>query len=210
MEAKESSTVPQANAVRYLLLTMDSNRNARIEKDEVPRELMPAFEIMAERMDKNGNDALERQELSRGGSPMSMVAGRFVERLEIDVDSELKKLEKSQGEAVKRFEQQPVPLENLRDSKQARQLFAQFDENADGKLEPKEVPDPLQEPIGRLTRIADRDGDGKLTEQEFLSATEQISRFAKRRQGAEMPAGKPKSKFDRKTKSGDSNSDAKK
>ena len=39
MEAKEPATLPQANAVRYLLLTMDKNRNARIEKDEVPSEL---------------------------------------------------------------------------------------------------------------------------------------------------------------------------
>ena len=89
--------------------------------------------------------------------------------LKIDVDAELAKLKKSEGEAFGRFEQQPVPLEQLRDAKQAKQLFAQFDENADGKLDPKEVPDPLVEPIERLVRIADRDGDGKLTEEEFVS-----------------------------------------
>ena len=37
MEAKEPATLPQADAVRYMLLKMDTNRNARIEKDEVPK-----------------------------------------------------------------------------------------------------------------------------------------------------------------------------
>ena len=68
---------------------------------------------MIERMDRNGNGALERQELSRGGGAMSAVAGRYVERLKIDVDAELAKLKKSQGEAFNRFEQQPMPLEQF-------------------------------------------------------------------------------------------------
>ena len=207
LEAKESATLPGANAVRYLLLTMDADRNARIEKDEVPRELRPAFAMMAERMDKNANGALERQELSRGGPAMSAVAGRYVARLDIDVDAEVAKLKKSEGQAFDRFEQQPMPLDNLRDPKQARKLFAQFDENADGKLEPQEVPDPLQEQIKRLIRIADRDGDGKLTKDEFLTATERIAKIAKRRQAEDMPLRDAKP--DRQAEPGDSNSDKK-
>jgi Ca2+-binding EF-hand superfamily protein len=187
LEAKEPSTVPQANAVRFMLLTMDKNRNARIEKDEVPRDLAGPVDMMIERMDKNGNGALERQELSRGGQAMSAVAGRYVERMKIDVDAELAKLKKSEGEAFNRFEQQPVPLEQLRDAKQAKQLFAQFDENADGKLDPKEVPDPLVERIGRLVRVADRDGDGKLNQEEFVSATERMGKFLKRGGPEGMP-----------------------
>ena len=187
LEEKEPSTVPQANAVRYMLLTMDKNRNARIEKDELPREMGGAMDMLMERVDKNANGALERQELSRGGPAMSAIAGRYVERLKIDVDAELAKLKKSEGEAFGRFEQQPVPLEQLRDAKQARQLFAQFDENADGKLDPKEVPDPLVEPIKRLVRVADRDNDGKLTQEEFVSATERIGKFLKRGGPEGMP-----------------------
>ena len=80
-----------------------------------------------------------------------------------------------------------VALEQLRDAKQAKQLFAQFDENADGKLDPKEVPDPLVEPITRLVRVADRDGDGKLTQDEFVSATERIGKFMKRGGPEGMP-----------------------
>lgn len=188
MEEKESSTVPGANAVRYLLLTMDTNRNARIEKDEVPKELKGSLETLIERADKNGNGSLERQELSRGGPAMGAVAMRYVQRQQIDVDAELAKLKKSQGEAFNRFEQQPVPLNEIRDAKQARQLFAQFDENGDGKVEAKEVPDPLREPIERITRIADRDNDGKLSQDEFVTATERIGKFLKRGGGPdEMP-----------------------
>jgi Ca2+-binding EF-hand superfamily protein len=191
LEAKEPVTVPGANAVRYMLLTMDANRNARIEKDEVPRELKPAFEMMVERLDKNGNGSLERQELSRGGPAMSVAATRYVQRLGIDVDAELAKLKKSQGASFDRFEQKLIPIAEIRDEKQARQLFAQFDENGDGKLDRKEAPEPLQEPIGRLIRIGDRDGDGKLSEEEFVAAAEQIAKFMKRRQSIETPAGNP-------------------
>jgi Ca2+-binding EF-hand superfamily protein len=198
LDAKEPSTVPQANAVRYLLLSMDKNQNARIEKDEVPREFAGAADSMIERMDRNNNGALERQELSRGGGPMSAVAGRYVDRLKIDVDAELAKLKKSEGEAFNRFEQQPMPLTEIRDAKQAKQLFAQFDENADGKLEAKEVPDPLREPIQRLVRVADRDRDGKLTQDEFVTATERMSKFLKRVRPDQMPARERKT--DRKAK----------
>lgn len=203
LEAKEPSTVPQANAVRYMLLTMDKNRNARIEKDELPREMGGAMDMLMERVDKNANGALERQELSRGGPAMSAIAGRYVERLGIDVDAELAKLKKSEGEAFGRFEQQPVPLEQIRDAKQAKQLFAQFDENADGKLDPKEVPDPLVEPIKRLVRIADRDNDGKLTQEEFVSATGRIGKFLKRGGPEGMPF---RERMERKAKKDESTS----
>jgi hypothetical protein len=47
-------------------------------------------------------------------------------------------------------------------------------------VEAKEVPEPLRQPIERLVRIADLDGDGKLTQDEFVTATEQMSRFLRR------------------------------
>ena len=41
--------------MRYMLLKLDANKNARIEKDEVPKELRPIFEILLERLDNNGD-----------------------------------------------------------------------------------------------------------------------------------------------------------
>ncbi|HEX4413631.1 MAG TPA: EF-hand domain-containing protein [Lacipirellulaceae bacterium] len=192
IETKESTTIPGANAVRYILLTMDTNRNGRIEKDEVPPELKPVFDTMIERLDKDGDGAIERKELSRGGPVMGAMAMRYCRQKGIDVDAELEKLKKSQGETFDRFDERPIPLADVKDPKQARRLFATLDENGDGKIDPEEVPEPLREPIQRLVRIADRDGDGKLSQAEFMAATEQISRFMKRRQGDEMPFRKAK------------------
>jgi Ca2+-binding EF-hand superfamily protein len=192
IEVKESTTIPGANAVRYLLLTMDTNRNGRIEKDEVPKDLKPVFDQMVERLDKDGDGAIERKELSRGGPGMGALAQRYCRRKGIDVDAELENLKKWQGEKFDRFDERPMPLADVKDPKQARRLFATLDENGDGKLEPSEVPEPLREPIERLVRIADRDRDGKLSEAEFMTATEQLSRFMKRRQGDEMPSRKEK------------------
>ena len=202
MEAKEPATLPQANAVQYLLLTMDTNRNARIEKDEVPSELAAAYEQLADRLDRDSNGAIERQELSRSGPAVSIMAGRYVDRLGIDVNAKLASLKKTEGDSFDRFDQRPVPLVDIRDPRQARKVFAQFDQNADGKLEPNEVPEPLRDPVQRLIRVADRNDDGKLTESEFVVATERISKFAKRaaavekreRRGKSADGTPPKSK----------------
>ncbi|HVT29580.1 MAG TPA: EF-hand domain-containing protein, partial [Lacipirellulaceae bacterium] len=103
------------------------------------------------------------------------------ERNDVDLKVKLAGLEKEQGSEANRFDEQPMPLENLRDPKKARQLFAQLDQNDDGQIEKKEVPAPLQKPLERFMRMADRNDDGKLSEQEFLNGAERLSRFLSRR-----------------------------
>jgi hypothetical protein len=187
IEEKQPTELPQANAVKYLLVTMDANRNSMIEANEVPEDLLPVFEALAERLDRNNNDRLERQELDRGGPPLSAIAGRWAERAGIDAAAELKKLEKKEGQIVDRFERPPVPFERIRDPEQARQIFAQLDGNNNGQLEPKEIPEPLQQPLERFTRLADRDRDGNLSRREFLDGVERMARFMGRRQPDAMP-----------------------
>src|SRR6476661_5195073 len=121
VETKESAVPPQADAVRYMLLKLDANQNARIEKDEVPKQLRPIFELLLERLDNNNDGQLDRQELSRSGPGLAQIAGRYVEREGIDVKTELPKLEKAQGAAAKRFDDTGGPLERLRDPQQVRQ-----------------------------------------------------------------------------------------
>ncbi|HEX5471771.1 MAG TPA: EF-hand domain-containing protein [Lacipirellulaceae bacterium] len=181
IETKQPASLPQADAVRYLLLSMDKNENGVIEPNEVPKALKPAFEFMLDRLDVNKNGRLDRYELTRGGPALSLIAGRYVDRKGIDVKAELAKLEKSEGSKANRFDEQPMPLENLRDPKKARQLFAQLDQNGDGQIEKKEVPDPLQKPLERFMRMADRNDDGKLSEREFLDGAERLSRYLSRR-----------------------------
>ncbi len=182
IEAKQPATSPQADAVRYLLLAMDTNRNSTIEPDEVPKAFKPAFEFMVDRLDRNNNGKLDRYELSRGGPPLAVIAARYVQREGINPTVELAKLEKLQGKMANRFDEQPMPLESLRDPQKARQLFAQLDQNGDHKVERKEMPEPLQQPLERFLRMADRDGDGQLSEREFLDGAERLSKFLKRPQ----------------------------
>ena len=175
IEAKQPATIPQADAVRWLLLTMDASGNSWIEADEVPDDLQPVFEIMLKRIDTNKNGVLERIELSRGGPPLAQIAGRYTQRERIDVAAELKKLEKKLGKAAGRFELQRVPLESLGDPDKAREIFLQLDGNGNGQIEPQEVAEPFQRPLQRLTRVGDRDGDGQLSRREFLAAAKRLS-----------------------------------
>ncbi len=174
--------------MRWLLLTMDTNGNARIEQPEVPEELQRLFDALKTPIDTNKNDVLETVELSRGGRPLAQIAGRYVQQNDIDVADELKKLEEQQGAAASRFEARPLRLEDLSDPQKARQAFVQLDTNNDGQIEIREIPDRLQRPIQRLLRTADRDRDGQLSEREFMTGTRRIAARAARQSAAGMPA----------------------
>jgi Ca2+-binding EF-hand superfamily protein len=167
----------QADAIRYMLLKLDANGNARIEKDEIPKELRPIFEFVFDRIDANKDGVLDRQELSRTGPGLAQIAQRYVERQGIDVKAELAKLEKAQGAAANRFDDNRGPLQRLGDPKEAKQVFKELDANNDGYLEKKEVSELFRERGDRFFNMADRDRDGKLSEREFLDGAERISRF---------------------------------
>jgi Ca2+-binding EF-hand superfamily protein len=177
VETKESAVLPQADAVRYMLLKLDSNQNARIEKDEVPKQLRPIFETLLERLDNDNDGQLDRRELSRSGPGLAQIAGRYVEREGIDVKTELAKLEKSQGAAAKRFDDKGGPQERLGDPQQARQMFKELDANNDGYLDEKEMSEIFRERAARFMRMADLDRDGRLSQTEFLEGADRVSKF---------------------------------
>jgi Ca2+-binding EF-hand superfamily protein len=204
IETKQPDTLPHADALRYLLLSMDTNRDAVIEPKEVPPAFKPAFEAMLNRFDANKNGRLDRYELTRGGPALAQIAGRYVERQGIDVKPKLAKLEKQQGSDANRFDALPMPFADLRDPKKARQLFAQFDENGDGQIEKKELPPPLQKPLERFMRMADRNDDGKLSQQEFLDGAERLSRILSRREREQRREAKAKKNAARASKIGTS------
>ncbi len=180
LEKKQPSTLPQADAVRYVLLTMDTTRDSIIDAEEVPPELLDVFDALTERVDRNNNDTIERQELDRAGQVLSAVAGRYVQRHEIDPAAELKKLARTQRDDFDRFERRPIPFDQIRDPKQARKVFKQLDTDRDGYLESKEIPQPLQQSLERFWQLADRDRDRKLSEREFLVGAERLARFRDR------------------------------
>lgn len=209
VEAKEPANPPQADAVRYMLLKLDANQNARIEKDEVPKQLRPIFEILSERLDNNNNGQLERQELSRSGPGLAQIAGRYVEREGIDVKSELAKLEKSEGAAANRFDDTGGPQERLADPAQAKQLFKELDANNDGFLGEKEMSEVFRERAERFTNLADRNRDGRLSQTEFLDGADRVSKFLGRQMKEERKDLKAK-KNERKIKAAESSSSGKK
>jgi hypothetical protein len=188
IEAKQPATFPQANAVRWLLLTMDADGNARLERSEVPEDLGRVFDAMADRIDRNTNGILEAMELTRSGPPLAQIAGRYVQQNGIDVAGELKQLEERQGAAANRFEARPLRFNDLADPQRARQAFLQLDTNQNGQIESNEVPEPLQRPFQRLMRMADRGGDGRLSEREFLAGVRRLAGREARQQAGEMPA----------------------
>jgi Ca2+-binding EF-hand superfamily protein len=188
IETKQPATFPQADAVRWLLLTLDASGNSWIEAEEVPQEMQPVFETMLERIDSNKNGVVERIELSRGGPPLAQIAGRYVQREGIDVAAELKKLEKKLGKAAERFELQRVPLQELGDPQKAREIFLQLDGNGNGQVEAGEVPEPFRRPLQRLMRAGDRDGDGRLSQREFLGAARRIAGRMNRQASTEEPS----------------------
>jgi len=178
IETKQPQGNPGSAAIRYMLLSMDTTRDSSIEAEEVPEDLLSAFDDLVERVDMNKNGSLDRYELSRGARDIAQVSVRFVARERIDVAQELARLEKLQGDAANRFDEAPQPfLAQLKNPRQARSVFARVDQNKDGELELSEFPEPAQAQLERFFRIADRDRSGGLSEREFLFAAERANRM---------------------------------
>jgi hypothetical protein len=188
IETKGPDTLPETNAVRWLLLTMDTTGDGWIEATEVPNEMQRAFAALAERLDRNSNDILESFELIRGGRPLAQIAARYVRQNEVDVETQLRILQREQGAAARRFEERRGPLDTLSNPQRARQFFIQHDVNKDGRLDPREVPESLGRPIQRLRRTADRNRDGQLSEREFVDGARRLAARMARQSGGEAPS----------------------
>ena len=65
-------------------------------------------------------------------------------------------------------------------------LFDQLDANHDGQISPDEIPEEQTSPFRRLLSSADRDGNGRLSRQEFAAGLE--SRRPKRAADQKLPA----------------------
>jgi Ca2+-binding EF-hand superfamily protein len=173
IEEKEPAELPGADAIRWLLLSMDTDGDGSITSGEVPERLRATFQSLTGQIDRNQNGVLDRQELSQGGRQLSNIAMRIAQQQQVDVAAELAKLRQSQGTASDRFEgRRGGPPDGGPDNPQ--QTFRRLDANGDGQLILAEVPEPQQRRIQQMLRVADRDRNGRLSEEEFIEGSRQL------------------------------------
>ena len=182
IEERRGSELPGADAARLLLLKLDADGDSVLTADEAPSELKGVFNRIVEQYDRNDDGKVNRLELARGGPRLTRMAQQTARRLDLDVDRELKKLDRKQGQAAMRFSEQPSPRRMLGDPQQSLALFEEFDRNNDGRLERDEIPEQARDRLGRLFRLGDRNRDGALSEREFQAASQRASRMMQRMQ----------------------------
>jgi Ca2+-binding EF-hand superfamily protein len=181
IEEKQPSELPGADAIRWMLLSMDTDRDGSITAGEVPESLRTTFQSLLGPIDRDQSGALERNELSQGGRQLSNIATRVAQQMQVDVAAELAKLRASQGAAFERFEGRRGgprgmgPGMEMDNPRQARQLFQQWDANGDGQVAAAEVPEAQRGTFRQLLQQADRDRNGRLSEQEFLAVSRQLN-----------------------------------
>lgn len=178
IEKEQDADFPGAKAARWLLLTLDANADSRLTEDEIPEDFTSTYERLVEEVDRDDDGILNPGEVNRGGPQIARVALQTVRRMEIDLDRELDRLVKKQGDRANRFDEAPDVRQAFSDPSNAREFFARLDENSDGYLQLAELPDPLRERLGRPFRRADADNDQRLSPEEFTTLARRLATVA--------------------------------
>ena len=177
LEKKESNRLPGADAIRLLYLKMDTNRDAILEANEVPVELLDVFDQLLETADRNRDDRLNSRELTMSTVPLSRVGRRIVRRLEIDVQRELARLRPVEGDQFYRFDKQPKSRQLFGNGASGPEVFGRLDADGNGLLEFSEVPGRLRPLFQQFLEQADLDHDKSLSRQEFLEGAGRLKPF---------------------------------
>jgi hypothetical protein len=179
LEKKPLDRLPGADAIRLLLLKMDTNRDAILEANEVPVELLDVFDQLVETADRNRDDRLNCRELMASTVQLSRISRRIVSRLEINVDRKLARLRRIEGDKFNRFDKQPKSRQLFENGASAPKIFARLDADGNGLLEFSEVPGRFGPFFQQLLQQADQDRDKSLSRQEFLKDTGRLKPFLK-------------------------------
>lgn len=199
IEKEQDSENPGAKATKWLLLALDTNGDSRLEVNEIPEDYLRVFDRLVEQIDRDEDSVLTRNEINRGGPAITRQAVQTVQRMGINVDRELAKLVKQQGDRANRFDSPPNLQESFSNPAKGRDFFASLDANGDKFLEIDELPEPLRERLERPFRRADSNRDGKLSSEEFAVLARRIGAIAElqyrpNRPNSDRPRRKPESK----------------
>lgn len=177
IEDKRSNELPGADAARLVLLLLDADRDGVLTRREAPSDLRSVFDRIVEQYDRNDDERINRSELARGGPQLTRLSQQTVRRLDLDVERELRKLDREQGSAAMRFTEAPSRREFLGTPQQTLALFEELDKDQDGKLALDETPEQGMDRWRRLFRLGDRNRDGLLSRDEYQKATSRAARM---------------------------------
>src|SRR5690606_37347523 len=123
---------------------------------------------LVERFDTDKDGNVSRLELARSGPQVVRLAERLVRDTPKEIERQLKRIEREQGELAKRFDEPPRPADRpMGGQGRAIAMFRGLDTNQDGVVELDEVPERLARRARRWMNQGDADNDNKLTLQEF-------------------------------------------
>ncbi len=121
---------------------LDANKDGQLTADEIPADKKRLFERLLRIADKNNDGKLNAEEFAAGLKPRERPPAVTAEP------------GAPQQEGRPRMER----------------MFKRLDTNGDGKVTLDEVPEERKEMFKRLLTRGDKDGDGALSEQEFMQA----------------------------------------
>ena len=172
---KASNELPGADALKLLLARMDTNRDQRLVRDEVPREYAGFFDRLEERAGGKKDGKIDLRELIQSAPKLCQLAQRYAKQQGIDVERELARLPKEQRFALERMDIPARPMEVLSDPKQVKELFARWDADGNGQVNAEEIPERLAKFFDGLLERNDENADGQLSKQELLALSKRLA-----------------------------------
>lgn len=173
---KGSAQLPGSDALLLLLAWMDKNSDLTIKSDEVSANLQLFYHQIQQQLQSKDTSQFRIRQLQQQSPRFTQLALRYTQRQQIDVELELSLLSDSHFAMVERLRGKVEAGQAFSTRENAEALFARLDLDGDGVIEMADLPEGARERFSDMFPRADRDGDQRLTEAEFLSFREQASR----------------------------------
>jgi Ca2+-binding EF-hand superfamily protein len=175
---KVENKLPGSEALLLALAWMDLDADLVVTRKEVSSEMRPLFEEFADFLNLEDKSRLPIMQMSRQAIPFAGMAARFMTREGIEVEAEMALLSDRQQAYVERLRYSLRGRDEMSSgADKAFALFSQLDTNSDGNITTAEVPEVLVDRFAGILKIADRNQDNQLSEQEFKKFASRIAAF---------------------------------